>query len=73
MFIILTMLMTPRLQAYICLRPTCQLDMIFNLMAQYRPEYKAHDYPAIARRLTNEEWRQAVTWAGEAGLENVRT
>ena len=44
-----------------------------NLMAQYRPEHRAFDYPEIARRLTSEEWRQAVTWADEAGLENVNT
>jgi len=48
-------------------------DTYVNLMAQYRPEYKAFDHPAIARRLTNEEWQQAVTWAEEAGLENVHS
>ena len=44
-----------------------------NLMAQYRPEHKAFDDPTIARRLTREEWKQAVGWAIEAGLTNVRT
>jgi putative pyruvate formate lyase activating enzyme len=44
-----------------------------NLMAQYRPEYQAFDHPDIARRLTAEEWRQAVTWARQAGLENLHT
>ena len=44
-----------------------------NLMAQYRPEHKAFDYPRIARRLTRDEWRQAVAWAEEAGLENLHT
>jgi putative pyruvate formate lyase activating enzyme len=48
-------------------------DTYLNLMAQYRPEYKAFDHPAIARRLTNEEWKQAVAWAKEAGLENLHT
>jgi len=48
-------------------------DTYLNLMAQYRPEYKAFDHPAIARRLTNEEWKQAVAWAKEAGLENFHT
>jgi putative pyruvate formate lyase activating enzyme len=48
-------------------------DTYVNLMAQYRPEHKAFDHPAIARRLTNEEWQQAVTWAEEAGLENVHS
>jgi putative pyruvate formate lyase activating enzyme len=48
-------------------------DTYLNLMAQYRPEHEAFDHPAIARRLNREEWKQAVTWAKEAGLTNVRT
>ena len=48
-------------------------DTYLNLMAQYRPEHRAASYPKIARRLTNEEWRQAVAWADEAGLTNVRS
>jgi putative pyruvate formate lyase activating enzyme len=48
-------------------------DTYLNLMAQYRPEHKAFDYPAIARRLTRDEWKQAAGWAEEAGLKNVRT
>jgi putative pyruvate formate lyase activating enzyme len=44
-----------------------------NIMAQYRPEHKAFDYPKIARRLTNEEFHRAVTWAKEAGLTNLDT
>ena len=44
-----------------------------NLMAQYRPEHEAFDHPQIARRLTAEEWRQAVAWTEEAGLQNVHT
>lgn len=42
-----------------------------NLMAQYRPEHRAHEYPRIARRLTSEEWRQALDWAQEAGLRSA--
>jgi putative pyruvate formate lyase activating enzyme len=48
-------------------------DTYLNLMAQYRPEHRAFDYPAIARRLTRAEWKEAVTWAQEAGLTNVHT
>jgi putative pyruvate formate lyase activating enzyme len=44
-----------------------------NLMAQYRPRHKAFDDPKINRRLTQEEWQQAVAWAEDAGLTNVRT
>jgi putative pyruvate formate lyase activating enzyme len=42
-----------------------------NLMAQYRPEYKASDYPKIARRITALEWEQTLQWAQEAGLESL--
>jgi putative pyruvate formate lyase activating enzyme len=44
-----------------------------NLMAQYRPEYRAFDYPKISRRLTRDEWNQAKSWAREAGLTSFRT
>jgi len=40
-------------------------------MAQYRPMYKAFDYPEIARRLTRKEFEQAIKWAKEAGLTNL--
>ena len=48
-------------------------DTYVNLMAQYRPEHKAFDYPRIARRISKEEWRQALVWAAEAGLRNLDT
>jgi putative pyruvate formate lyase activating enzyme len=44
-----------------------------NIMAQYRPEHKAFDYPKIARRITDDEFQQAVTWAKEAGLTTLDT
>ncbi|MEX0568727.1 MAG: hypothetical protein Q6363_006155, partial [Candidatus Njordarchaeota archaeon] len=34
-----------------------------NIMAQYRPEYKAHKYEDISRRLTREEYLRAVKYA----------
>jgi putative pyruvate formate lyase activating enzyme len=43
----------------------------FNLMSQYRPMYKAFDYPQISRRLTREEYEEAVRWARDAGLTHV--
>jgi putative pyruvate formate lyase activating enzyme len=46
-------------------------DTCVNLMAQYRPEHRAHDYPELARRITREEWEQALAWARAAGLTNV--
>lgn len=42
-----------------------------NLMAQYRPEYKAHHLPDLDRRITPEEYRQAVVWAHNAGLHRL--
>jgi len=42
-----------------------------NLMSQYRPMYKADDYPQIARRLTRKEYMDAVNWAKDAGLTNL--
>jgi putative pyruvate formate lyase activating enzyme len=44
-----------------------------NMMDQYRPEHLAFDHPGIARRITSDEWRQAVAWARDAGLENLYT
>jgi len=48
-------------------------EVYVNLMAQYRPEYKAFDMAEISRRLTREEWRRAVEWAAAAGLANLHT
>lgn len=44
-----------------------------NLMDQYRPEARAHDYPEISRMLKMDEFRRAVEIAREVGLENVIT
>ncbi|MFC2171430.1 radical SAM protein [Acidobacteriota bacterium] len=46
-------------------------DTYVNIMSQYRPMYKAFDYPKIARRLTREEYEDAVKWAKDAGLTNL--
>lgn len=42
-----------------------------NIMSQYRPVYKAVDYPEIARRIILEEYQEAVRCAREAGLTNL--
>jgi len=34
-----------------------------NIMDQYRPEYRAHEYPEINRRATHKEYMEAVQWA----------
>ncbi len=46
-------------------------DTYLNIMSQYTPMYKAHEYPAIARRITREEYSEAIRAAREAGLTNV--
>lgn len=42
-----------------------------NVMFQYRPEYKAKEYPEISRRLNREEKRRAFELVEEFGLENA--
>jgi putative pyruvate formate lyase activating enzyme len=34
-----------------------------NIMDQYRPEYGAHEFPEINRRITQKEYLQATQWA----------
>lgn len=46
-------------------------DTYVNLMSQYRPVFRAFEFPEIARRITPEEYGEAVRWAREAGLTNV--
>jgi len=46
-------------------------DTYLNIMSQYTPMYKAHEYPAIARRITREEYSEAIRAARQAGLTNV--
>jgi putative pyruvate formate lyase activating enzyme len=42
-----------------------------NIMAQYRVEYKAYEYPKIARAITVDEFLEAMQWAEESGLTNL--
>ena len=46
-------------------------DTFVNLMSQYTPTYRAHDYPEISRRITRQEYEEAVNWARAAGLTNL--
>lgn len=46
-------------------------DTYLTLMSQYDPVYKASQYPEIARRITREEYKEAITWAKQAGLTNL--
>ena len=46
-------------------------DTYVNIMSQYRPMYRASEYPRIARRITREEYAEVVTAAKKAGLTNL--
>jgi len=46
-------------------------DTYVNVMSQYRPMFRASKHPALARRLTRDEFADAVRAAREAGLTNV--
>jgi len=41
-----------------------------NIMSQYRPMFRAKEYPPLDRPLTAAEYNQAMRWAREAGLRN---
>ncbi|TVR68373.1 MAG: radical SAM protein [Spirochaetaceae bacterium] len=42
-----------------------------NIMAQYRVEHRAFEYPPIARSITSREFVEAMQLAREAGLTNL--
>ena len=42
-----------------------------NIMDQYRPCYKAFDYPGISRKVSAAEYRDALKRAVEAGLKRI--
>jgi putative pyruvate formate lyase activating enzyme len=46
-------------------------DTYVNIMSQYRPMYKAFEFPEISRRLTRQEYRESLHWAREVGLTNL--
>lgn len=46
-------------------------DTYVNIMSQYRPMYKALDYPEISRRITRREYAEVIQVAKDAGLTNL--
>ena len=46
-------------------------DTYVNIMAQYRPEHRAMEFPALSRRITTLEFRTAIGWAKQAGLTHL--
>lgn len=46
-------------------------DVFVSIMSQYSPQYKACDYPAINRTLTEAEYDEITDYALDLGLENA--
>ncbi len=46
-------------------------DTYLNIMSQYRPMYKAFDYPEISRRLLPDEYSETIRLAKDLGLTNL--
>ena len=46
-------------------------ETYLNIMSQYSPMYKAIDYPDISRKITREEYSDAVAYAKASGLTNL--
>ena len=44
-----------------------------NIMAQYQVDYQAFNYPEIWRRITTEEYLEAMAWAEASGLSNLES
>jgi len=47
------------------------VDTYVNVMAQYRPCYRADDSPALRRRISQDEYHQAMAVALSAGLHRL--
>ncbi|MCX7698865.1 MAG: radical SAM protein [Candidatus Goldbacteria bacterium] len=46
-------------------------DTYINIMSQYRPMYKAFDFPEISRRINAKEYVEIVEYAKKLGLTNL--
>ncbi len=46
-------------------------DTYINIMSQYRPMYKASEYPEINRRISRKEYAEVVDCARELGLTSL--
>ncbi len=47
------------------------LNSYFNLMDQYRPEHRAFEVSSLRRRITPNEYKQAVEYAQKIGLKRL--
>lgn len=50
---------------------TLSTDVYVNIMSQYRVEYRAYEFPRIARAISGREFLEAMEWAEAAGLSNL--
>ncbi len=50
------------------LRDQVSKNTYINVMAQYRPCFRAGEYPPLDRGINNDEYAEAVRLAEEAGL-----
>jgi putative pyruvate formate lyase activating enzyme len=48
-------------------------DTYVNIMAQYFPAHKAHDYRELKRRISKQEFAAALKAAEISGLKNIKT
>jgi putative pyruvate formate lyase activating enzyme len=48
-------------------------NTFINIMDQYWPAYKAHQYPELSRRITKEEFQEAINLAKKFGLKRIYT
>jgi putative pyruvate formate lyase activating enzyme len=46
-------------------------DTYLNIMSQYRPMYRANEFPEISRGISRKEYSDAVKWARKEGLTNL--
>ena len=46
-------------------------DTYLNVMSQYRPSHRAHDFPELSRALNQEEYIEAVRIARRYGMERL--
>ena len=58
-----------------CTKPTLRWiaenihkNYIVNIMGQYKPEFKAHEYADISRSVTKEEMREAINYAKQLSI-----
>jgi putative pyruvate formate lyase activating enzyme len=47
------------------------LNTYINIMDQYRPAFRAFNLSEINRRITQDEYKQAIQWAINAGIKRI--